>query len=321
LKKSISIAATILLTAVTLFAAEDWRGTNRVNGSVVDKNTGAPVKGATVKLRKGPKGGPDITTDASGKWAVLGIGAGGWNIDVEAPGYVTRQMSIGISEGQRLPPMKIELELQAVQAAQPAEAAQEEVKIGGTAVTKEIADAVEEGNKLLGEKKYQEAITQYEKAYPTLSSNVALKIALARAYYGAGQIKKAIVLLDEAYKADPANAQNGVLLANLLLEDGQLDRGKKIIDALPAGAIDYNSLINTGIVLMNKKQPGAASEYFTKAIALDANRFDAYYYRGLATIQMGKSKQAKEDLEKVVQLAPPDSQETKDAKEYLRSIK
>src|ERR1700680_1292292 len=96
LKKSISIAATILLTAVTLFAAEDWRGTNRVNGSVVDKNTGAPVKGATVKLRKGPKGGPDITTDASGKWAVLGIGAGGWNIDVEAPGYVTRQMSIGI---------------------------------------------------------------------------------------------------------------------------------------------------------------------------------------------------------------------------------
>jgi predicted negative regulator of RcsB-dependent stress response len=321
LKKSISIAATVFLAAVTLFGAEDWRGTNRLAGSVVDKNTGAPVKGATVKLRKGSKGGPDITTDASGRWAVLGIGSGGWNIDVEAPGYVTRQVSVGISEGQRLPPMKIELEPQAVQAAQPAEAAHEEVKIGGTAVTKEIADAVEEGNKLLQDKKYQEAVAQYEKAYPTLSSNVALKLALARAYYGAGQIKKAIVLLDEAYKADPTNTQNGVLLANLLLEDGQLERGKQIIDALPAGALDYNSLLNTGIVLMNKKQPGAANEYFTKAIGLDVNRYDAYYYRGLATIQMGKSKQAKADLEKVVQLAPADSQETKDAKEYLKSIK
>src|SRR5207248_470425 len=194
LKKPISLAATILLAAVTLFAAEDWRGTNRLSGSVVDKNTGAPVKGAIVKLRKGAKGGPDITTDASGRWAVLGIGSGGWNLDIEAPGYVTKQMSVGISEGQRLPPMKIELEPQAVQAPQPAEAAHEEVKVGGTAVTKEIADAIEEGNKLLGEKKYQDAITQYEKAYPTLSSNVALKIALARAYYGAGQMKKAIVL-------------------------------------------------------------------------------------------------------------------------------
>jgi tetratricopeptide (TPR) repeat protein len=216
--------------------------------------------------------------------------------------------------------MKIELQPQPQQVAQPAEAAQEEVKIGGTAVTKEIADAVEAGNKLLQEQNYKEAISQYEKAYPTLSSNVALKLALARAYYGAGQLKKAIVLLDEAYKADPTNTQTGILLANLLLEDGQLDRGKKIIDALPTGSIDYNSLINTGIVLMNKKQPAAAVEYFNRAVTLDANRHEAYYYRGLATIQMGKAKQAKPDLEKVIALAP-DSSEAKDAKEYLKSIK
>ena len=43
-------------------------------------------------------------------------------------------------------------------------------------------------------------------------------------------------------------------------------------------------------------------------------------YRGLATIQMGKAKQAKPDLEKVIQLAP-DSNEAKEAKEYLKSIK
>ena len=111
-----------------------------------------------------------------------------------------------------------------------------------------------------------------------------------------------------------------MLLANILLEDGQFERGKKIIDALPAGALDMNSLLNTGIALMNKKQPAAAVEYFGRAIALDANRYEGYYYRGLARIQAGKIKEAKPDLEKVVQLAP-DSNEAKEAREYLKSIK
>ncbi len=312
-----------LVLAAPSFAAEDWRGNNRLAGYIVDKNTGKPIAGAKLKLRstRGSQGGPDISAENNGKWAVLGIGAGGWNIDVEAPGYELRQLSVSLNEGQRLPPMKIELEPAVVQQQQTTtEAPHEEVKIGGVAVSKDIAEAVELGNKLLGDQKFKEAIEQYQKAYPTLSSNVSLKFALARAYYGAGQIKKAIVLLDEAYKADPTNTQGAVLLANLLLEDGQLEAGKKIIDALPAGTLDMNSLLNTGIALMNKKQPAAAIEYFSRAIALDATRYEGYYYRGLASIQAGKTKAAKPDLEKVIALAP-DSNEAKEAKEYLKSIK
>jgi len=321
LKKTLSIiAAAIVATAV--MAAEDWRGDNRLSGSVVDKNTGKPVAGAKLKLRieRGAKGGPDITADSNGKWAVLGIAAGGWNIDIEAPGYELRQIGpVGISEGQRLPPIKIELEPVVVKQTETVPAP-EQVKIGGIVVSKDIADAVDAGNKLLADQKYKEAVEQYEKAYPTLSSNTSLKFALARAYYGAGEIKKSIVLLEEAYKADPANTQVGILLANMYLEDGQLDKGKQIVDALPATALNLDSLLNTGIALMNKKQPAAAVEYFAKAISLDPNRHEGYYYRGLALIQGGKAKQAKPDLEKVVQLAP-DSNEAKDAREYLKSIK
>ena len=321
MKKTLSIiAAAIVATAV--MAAEDWRGDNRLSGSVVDKNTGKPVAGAKLKLRieRGAKGGPDITADSNGKWAVLGIAAGGWNIDIEAPGYELRQIGpVGISEGQRLPPIKIELEPVVVKQTETVPAP-EQVKIGGIVVSKDIADAVDAGNKLLADQKYKEAVEQYEKAYPTLSSNTSLKFALARAYYGAGEIKKSIVLLEEAYKADPANTQVGILLANMYLEDGQLDKGKQIVDALPATALNLDSLLNTGIALMNKKQPAAAIEYFAKAISLDPNRHEGYYYRGLALIQGGKAKQAKPDLEKVVQLAP-DSNEAKDAREYLKSIK
>lgn len=326
MKKSLSWIALLMMTTAA-FASQDWRGNNRLAGSIVAKTTGAPVAGAKValRIRKGDHSGPDVVSDKSGKWAVLGLSAGAWDLDVAAPGFVTRQIGpVVMAEGQRIPPMKIELEPEAAPApasvATAVEPPHEEVKIGGTAVTKDIADSIEAGNKLLADGKYKEAVAAYEKAYPTLSSNVALKFALARAYYGAGELKKAIALLDEVYKADPTNTQNAVLLANLLLEDKQLDRGKQIIDALPAGTLDLNTLLNTGIALMNKKQPAAAAQYFTKAIAMDANRYEGYYYRGLAFIQMNKAKQAKPDLEKVLALAPTSS-EAKDAKEYLKNIK
>jgi len=107
----------------------------------------------------------------------------------------------------------------------------------------------------------------------------------------------------------------------MLLEDGQLAQGKEVIEKLPAGALtEPTPLINIGIIMMNKKQPAAAVDYFSKAIALAPNAADGYYYRGLANLQAGKAKDAKPDLQKVVELAP-DSDQAKEAKEYLKSIK
>lgn len=318
----------VLISAVTtLSAGQDWRGNNRLAGTVVDAKTGAPVKGAKLMLRiqKGTKSGPDVVTDNNGKWAILGLGAGPWNIDVQADGYTMRQMSTAVMEGQRLPPMKIEIEsaAPAPPAAATAEAAPapEQIRIGGQPVTKEVADAVEAGNTLLGEKKFKEAAAQYEKAVAAVPTAMPLQLALARAYYGAGNLKKAIAAMDVVYKSDPADTRKALLYANMLLENGQLDAGKAIVEKLPAGALtDPMPIINIGIVMMNKKQPAAASEYFTRALAIDPKSVDGYYYRGLASIQANKAKQAKPDLLKVIELAPG-SDQAKDAKEYLKSIK
>lgn len=324
MKKTFFLAAALICAASMLIASEDWRGNNRLSGYVVDKATGKPVPNAKVSLRiqKGGKGGPDVTADANGKWAVLGMNSGLWNVDVEAPGYVVRQIgNVQISEGQRVPPMKIEMEPAVVAAAAQAEAPPvEEVKIAGQVVSKDIADAVEAGNAALTAKNYPEAVTAYEKATAALPTFMPIRFALARSYYGAGDLKKAVATMADVYAADPANARNAMLYANMLLEDGQLDKGKAIVDKLPAADVDPTALTNIGIVLMNKKQPAAAREYFTKVIESSPKDADGYYYRGLATIQAGKAKEAKADLQKVIELAP-DSDQAKEAKEYLKSIK
>lgn len=324
MKRLIAIVAVAMLVAGASLASEDWRGNNRLVGLVVDKNTGAPVKGATVKLRKGDRGGPDLKTDNNGKWAVLGIASGAWNVDIEAPGYITTQGTVSFIEGERLPPRKVELEPRPVQeatpAVAPAEPVQEEVKIGGQTVSKDIAAAVEAGNAAITEKNFKEAVSNYEKASAALPQFMPIRFALARAYYGAGDLKKAVSTMGDVYNADPANSQNALLYANMLLEDGQLDKGKEIVDKLPADPANVTALTNIGIVLMNKKQPGSARAYFTKVIESNPKNAEGYYYRGLASLQMGKAKEAKPDLEKVVELAP-DSDQGKEAKEYLKSIK
>ena len=324
MKKAFAIALAILCSVATVFGAEDWRGQNRLAGVIVDKATGKPVPNAKIKLRiqKGEKGGPDVTADASGKWAMLGMAAGGWNLDVSAAGYETRQVSLSMTEGKRVPTMKIELESAASSASETtaAEVPKEEVKIGGQTVSKDIAEAVEAGNTALAAKNYKVAISSYEKVSAALPAFAPIKLALARAYYGDGQLKKAIAQMDEIVKTDPNNTQTSALLANMLLEDGQMDRAKDIIDKLPEAAMDINTLLNTGIAMMNKKQPAAAVSYFAKAVAKEPQSHLGYYYRGLAYIQQNKAKEAKPDFMKVVELAP-DSPEAKDAQEYLKSIK
>lgn len=325
MKKTFLMMVAIACAASMLLASEDWRGNNRLAGYLVDKNSGKPVPNAKLHIRiaAGSKGGPDTAADANGKWAVLGLKAGVWNLDAEAPGYVVRQIGgIVIAEGQRLPPMKIEMEPAAAAAAAdtPGEPTREEVKIGGQTVSKEVADAVEAGNTALGAKNFAEAIAAYEKVNAAVPNYGPIKFALARSYYGAGNLQKAIATMTEVVTADPTNTQDALLLANMLLEDGQLDKAKEVIEKLPEGSLTMDTLLNTGIAMMNKKQPTGALTYFNKAIAAEPTSHLGYYYRGLAYVQMNKLKDAKPDLQKVVELAP-DSQEAKDAKEYLKSIK
>ena len=323
MKKTLTLTAAILCLAATLFAGEDWRGDLRLSGLLVDKATGKAVPGGKVSLRKGTSGGTDVNAESNGKWAVLGLSSGQWNIDVTAPGYVTRQLSIVMVNGQRIPPMKVEMEQAVVTpkaAAEEAAPAVEQVKIGGQVVSQDIADAVEAGNTALTAKNYKDAVANYEKATAALPGYMPIKFALARAYYGANETAKAAAAMEEVYKSEPTNVQYATLYTNMLLEQGQVDKAKEVMDKLPAGALDMNTLLNAGIALMNKKQPAAALTYFDKAIALDANSYLGYYYRGLAHIQQGKGKEAKPDLQKVIELAP-NSDEAKEVKEILKGIK
>ncbi len=309
----------MFLMIAGIASAQDWRGTGRLQGVVTDP-AGKPIAGAKVALTatRGSGGGPEaIKTDAKGRWAAGGLGVGVWNIDVEADGFEKRRGSAELADRQNVPPLKTVLDPVPQKVEAPAEQAHESISVGGVEITPETAAALEAANNDMKAEKWAEAAAEYEKALVQLSDNQSLKFALSRAYYGAGELKKAIAPLSEVYTADTGNITAATLLANMLAEDGQLDQAKKILDAMPPGSLtDPTAIVNIGILFMNKNQAQDAWGYFDKAAKIAPEAPETYYYRALAELQLKKNDAAKADLKKVIALAP-DGEEAKDAKELL----
>lgn len=325
-KKAFSYLAASLLALVVAgsASAQAWRGTGRLAGVVTDPS-GKPVAGAKVTLvwtRDSNAAGPaPIVTNKNGKWVAGGLALGGWNIDVEAPGFELRQMSASVT-GQLQAEMKIVIDPKPVEEPKPAPVEEKEtLQVGGVEISPEVAAAIEAANTFMKAEKWAEAAAEYEKAVAALPENMQLKAAMSRAYYGAGNKKKAIENLRIVHQADTGNVIYATLLADMLLEDGQLDEGQKVLAALPPGALsDPNTIINLGIRFVNNEKPEEAHKYFSDAVAVDPNFAPAYYYRGIAALQLKKMKEARADLQKVIEIAP-DSAEAKDAKDLLAQMK
>ena len=295
--------------------AQDWRGRARVDGWVKDAS-GQPVVDAQIQLsREAKSGGPVSKTNKKGYWSVMGLIGGTWNVDISAPGFETRKLAVTLSEAARIPPIEVKLD----KAAPAAPAAGEGVATGGAGP--EIIAAIQEGNRLLGEKKYAEARALYEKALAAVPDNPAILKGIAQTYAGEGNKTKSVETLKKVTELDPSDTTSRLLLASLVLEQGNLDEGKAMLEALPEGSVqDAGVYANLGILFMNKSRPADAVTYLTKAITLDPADADLLYYRGLAYMQEKKNAEAKADLNKYLTMKP-DGPEAKEIREILQALK
>lgn len=346
-----TILSVVLLLLSALAVSAQVRGTGRLQGTVTDEETGKPVAGAkvTITIADGSTQPIVSKTDARGRWAALGLVSGAWNIDIEAPGYVTTRGAVSVSELQLTPPLKLVMTPEKAKA--PAAAAP--VAAAVPLVSDETRAAITEAQNLLiaqegdmipsadpsqpshtvtaddvkayGKKAaelLEQAIPQIPTGTPELdAAHLQIQQVLAQAWYRAGDVKKAIANLEKVVAADAANTGIAMLLVNLYLEDERLADGKALLEKLPAASVtDPTVHLNVGILFLNKGSVEDALGAFEKAVAMDDTRPESYYYRALANVQLKKMAEAKADFEKVISLAP-DSSEGRDAKQMLASMK
>src|SRR4029077_2148535 len=145
MRRRIAISFALSLV-IAVAASAQMRGTGRLQGNVVDKNTGKPIAGATITIAL-PAGKTQpivVKSDSRGHWAAIGMTPGVWNVDISASGYVTSGGTANISEVSATPSIKTELEPEIKQ--QPPAAADVP---SGPSLSPEIVDAIKEGQALL----------------------------------------------------------------------------------------------------------------------------------------------------------------------------
>lgn len=299
------IATAFALSLALGSAAQDWRGTGRLEGKVTDVD-GKPLAGVTVKLDNPERGGgPTIKTDKKGKWAMLGLVGGNWNIDFELEGYEPKAIGFRLpGEMVRVPPIEVSLEK-----AQPR---------GPSA---EVIAELDTAESLFKEGKYSEARAEFERLLVKLPEHaVTINTRIGLCQIQEKNYEAAIATLEKVIAAQPENQQIRAIAAQAALEGGFLDKGRELLGTVDEGTIkNPDVFFNMGVNFLNANLPEDAIVYFGKAVALDPAYVDGYYRRALAHLQLGRKDECRVDLQKVIELSP-DSDMGQMAKKALASL-
>lgn len=306
--RSLLLTFVVSLLLVGPAAGQDWRGQGRMAGKVVDE-AGVPIEGAVIKatLPSSENRGPnEQKSNAKGEWSIGGISRGTWAVDVSRDGYETKSLSVPIQEGARMPPMVITLK-KAVVVVDP-----------NVAIREELVRAAA----LIEAKQFAEARAIYERLAAQYPQVKQFRPLIARTYHGEGNIPKAIESLRAALAADPDNVEVKLLLANMLMDAGQAEESRAMFESIDDSKVtDSTIYLNIGIGMLNERKHAEAITWFNRVITRFPDQPDAYYYRGLAHLQLQKTAEAKADLQKFIALAPPDAPELATAKKILETIK
>jgi tetratricopeptide (TPR) repeat protein len=303
--RRLALTAAVLALAATTALAQT-RGMGRVGGKVTDEN-GKAIEDVLVTATMASGGEPVKTkTNKKGEWALGGIAPGSWNVDFEKDGLEKRSITVSVAELTRIPPVEIAMKPAPVRVDPNVEIKAELSKAAG----------------LMGERRYGEARALYEALLAKYPEAYQLHPLIARTYYSEKNLDKAVEHLKLAIEKAPDNIEVKLLLGNTLVEQGKVDEGKQILGSVdPTKITDSTILINVGITLINQSKPAEALTYFDQAIARFPDQPDAYYYRGITHLQLGKAAEAKADLEKFVSIAQADAPELPMAKKILEQIK
>lgn len=305
--KSFRIAITALVFSMGALLASSAlaqsRGSSTLSGKVVD-DQGQPVADAVVQaLMVGQSEPVSAKTDKKGEWKLKNLAEGQWRVEIGKPGLATNRQVVEI-RNDKVPPLNVTM-------------AKEGPKVDPTVeINTAVAHAAElaQGGKIAEARKiYEDLLVKYPTVYQ-------LEGLIARTYAAENQPDKAMEHVKIALEKDPANVDNKVLQADLMMEAGDKAGAKAILDAIDLTQVkDPFPFINAAIVSINAGKGDEAVDSLTKLLAQFPTQNEIYYYRGRAYVVAKKYDEAKADLEKFV-AAAPGAKETADARRILDQL-
>lgn len=293
----------VLMLFSSPVSSQDWRGKGRIRG-VVLTDDGKPIPNVKVLFQHARYGAKfELVTDKNGKWLAANIRGGEWNIDFWAEGYEPKKISTTVSEVIRAKPIEIRLK-----------------KTEKSIVSEKVSELLVKGNELYNQRKYQEAIEEYQDILRVHPEIYIINKNIGNCYYELGDYDSAIKYYEMVLEKEPGSKDNLIALGNIYLEKGELERGLSYFKQIDEEAITNPlTFYNLGTSFFNKGEIEKAIEYYNRAIALDPDLSDAYYQLGLCYLNTNEKEKAKENFNKFLKLAP-DSDRAATAREMLKYL-
>lgn len=315
MSRIVGITLALMLMATSAWAQE-WRGSGRLMGRVVDEQ-GKALEGVIVRASFPVVVGAllEAKTNKSGDWTVDDVGEGDWELTFEKDGYDPAKASAEVDESGRSTPLRTTLK----KAFDP---------------NAFIRDEGKKADALIEQKKYAAARAVYDgiiAKVPEVSAQ--MQPFLARTYFLEGKPDKSVEHLKAGLAKDPGNVQMKLLLVSMLLETGAIDEASQVLSTVDEANISDVALwVNFGLSLLKKQKSAEALPYFDKAVARFPQTPEAYYYRALALVELVNAQKdpndperiarigrIKADLTKFLELAPT-SPEVENVKKLLEQV-
>lgn len=133
-----------------------------------------------------------------------------------------------------------------------------------------LSDYVNKGNELAGQKKYEEAIQEYEKALALSPKNVDVHLLLGLSYANFGNLEKALEHIKTSVKLNPS----------------------------------YTPYYYLGLIYSAQSEFKKALDAFDKALSFNPDSYTAEYQKGLLYTRQKKNEKASLAYERAIELNP-----------------
>ena len=310
------IVLLMALCAASAIQAQGWRGAGRAKGVILDP-AGNAVPGAAVTIVWGENEGggpPAAKSDDKGRWSFIGLVAGDWKIQVEAPGFQPFRDDFVVYGGGA--PETLRATLTPI----PKEVLQAEAKAENLAL---INTALGEGNRLAGAGDYAAARTAYEQALGKVeepAKKAEILAGIASTYVQEKKPADSVKYLEQALAADPKNETALRLMVAVLAAQGRDEEAKKYVAQLPdEQSLDTSTQLNLGIMRYNEGKLEEAGAIFDRVLTQHPDRAEAYYFSGLVQLNQEQHAAALERFKKFLELAPQ-HEKAAEAREFVTHL-
>jgi tetratricopeptide (TPR) repeat protein len=294
----------LLIISAALVFSQSYRGQGRLRGKVTDEQ-GLPLEGVKVKLFsvKG-QSGFELTTNAAGEWTANYIRGGGYNVDFLKAGYEPRSISTTIPEATNNPPVEVKLK-----------------KAAGLMITEELKAGLEAGNKLFGEKKFEEAAKVYEDLVASNPEAYIIHKNIGNCRFELQQYDLAEAAYRKVLEKEPGNPDIMLLIGNCYANRDQHEQAMEWYNKIEFEKIgDPTVLFNIGTSFTKQGKFEDALRYYKRSVEVQKDFLDGLYQLGLTYLSLGKNAEAIPPFEDYLKIDPgsPRSDQVKSFLEFLK---